>query len=212
MKLTTTNLRLPSARAWWNLPVPVAAAICVFALLAIAGLVGQLRAAGHIAPAPTPALDPIIIIASPLPQGIPPTAVPAAQVAAVLPNTLRGAVVAYDAPAGNVLGAIEAGRTYALLARYGAEWLQADVAGSGVVWLKADQVLDLPPGLADLEPTPAPVVVERPIYVSAPPAAAEAAPTVSEPSAPPPTMAPQTAAILDRSAWAAAAATAQARR
>jgi hypothetical protein len=65
---------------------------------------------------------PIVIIASPLPVQ-PPTAVPL-QVAAVLPNTLRRAAVAYDAPAGNVLGAIEQGRVYQVLARFGADWLQ----------------------------------------------------------------------------------------
>ena len=133
---------VPSPRRWLELPTPVAATICIFALLAIAGLIGKIHTPA-VAVQPTPAL-PIIVIATTKPQ--PPT--PAAQVAAVAPNALRRAVVAYDAPA-NVLGAIEQGRVYSVLVRFGTEWLQADVSGSGVVWLKADQVLDLPDGLVD---------------------------------------------------------------
>jgi hypothetical protein len=199
MRLTTTRLTLPSPRALWNLPVPVATTMIIFCLMAIAGLVGRIKETPSAAVAiPTPAL-PVIIIATSAPA---PTAAPVQQVAAVLPNALRGAVVAYDSPNGSVLGAIEAGRPYQLLARYGAEWLQADVAGSGVVWLKADQVLNLPEGLADLQPPPAPVVVERPIYIAAQQPAHAAAPTVSEPSEPPPTVAPQMQAVWDRQQWA----------
>lgn len=176
MKLTTTHLQLPSPRAWWNLPTPVAAAICIFCLLAIAAMVGRIQQTPIAAAVPTPALDPIIIIASPLPV-VPPTA--AAVIAAVPSNALRRAVVAYDSPAnGNALGAIEAGRIYHLLARFGSEWLQADVAGSGVVWLRSSEVLDLPADLADLKPTDAPRVVERqPVYVNQP---AMAVPTPTE--------------------------------
>lgn len=156
-------------------------------------------------PAPQlPPMQPIVVIAT-APAVVVPTAVPpAAQVAAVLPaNALRRAVVAYGAPdSTTALGAIEQGRTYAVLARYGAEWLQADVQGSGVVWLKADQVLDLPAGLLDLQPTDAPVIVERPVYVAAPmPAVATPEPEAAA-SAPPPTMQPQQAAIYDRQQWA----------
>lgn len=165
---TTTNLNPPRAR-WYDLPTPVAAALVIFFLLLIGLLIGRVRSTPAAA-MPTPA---IIIIASPLPQGIPPTAVPAAQVAALPPNVLRRAVVAYDSPNGGVIGAIESGRTYAVVARWGSDWLQADVSGSGVVWLKADQVLDLPDGLVDLQPAPQPAVV----YVSAP---AYAAPTPTE--------------------------------
>jgi hypothetical protein len=202
MRLTTTNLQLPSVRAWWNLPTPIAATICIFALLMIAALIGRLQQAPIAAAVPTPALDPIIIIASPLPV-VPPTAIPpAAQVAALTPNALRRAVVAYDAPAGNVLGAIEQGRVYSVLARWGSDWLQADVQDSGVVWLKADQVLDLPAGLADLEPTQAPVIVERPIYVAAQPAAIATPKPHYEVTSAAPTLVPQQAAIYDRQVWA----------
>ena len=167
---TTNHLyisRIDRAILWWrHADKPL---ICGLLALALVILLASARSWLLGTPAapkaiPTPALA--IIIATPPPA--PPTSVPVQQVAAVLPNTLRGAVVAYDAPDGTVLGAIEQGRTYQLLARFGAEWLQADVQGSGVVWLRTDQVLDLPAGLADLEPPPAPVVIERAIYVSAP--------------------------------------------
>jgi hypothetical protein len=209
MRLTTTNLKLPSPRRWFELQPPVAATICIFCLLAIGALVGRIRSAPSVLLEATPALSgAIIIIASPIADGPRPTPAPtaAAVVAALPPNALRRAVVAYDSPInGNVLGAIEQGRIYTVLARYGSEWLQADVAGSGVVWLRSADVLDLPAGLADLEPTQAPVVIERPIYVAARPGTAqEAAPTMSEPTAP--TMAPQTAAVYDRQVWAMQAA------
>lgn len=155
-------------------PLVVTAALIAVPLLALilgTALYRSLPPSPLTAIVPTPGL--IILIATAQPQTMP---TPAAQVAAVLPNTLSRAVVAYDAPDGTALGAIEQGRAYAVLARYGADWLQADVTGSGVVWLKADQVLDLPFGLADLQPPPMPAVV----FVSAPAALAappEAAPT-----------------------------------
>ena len=44
MKLTTTRLQLPTTpRAhWYDLPTPVAAAICTAALIAIAALAGRI--------------------------------------------------------------------------------------------------------------------------------------------------------------------------
>jgi hypothetical protein len=92
-------------------------------------------------------------------------------------------VVAYDSPGGAVIGAVEQGRAYVVLARYGSDWLQAEVSGSGVVWLRADQVLDLPADLADLAPTPAPQLV----YVASQPAPAVATiapPAATDPPAP----------------------------
>jgi len=162
--MTTTNLLPPHRRAWYDVSTPVAAGICMLSLLLIGLIVGRVRSMPSGAAEPRP----VIIIATPLPQSAPPTAVPAAAVAALPPNALRRAVVAYDSPNGSVIGAIEAGRTYQVLARYGNDWLQADVQGSGVVWLKADQVLDLPSNLTDLAPPLAPVVIERPVYVAAP--------------------------------------------
>jgi hypothetical protein len=133
---------------------------------------------------PTPGL--IILIATQAAVA-PPTAVPPIQVAAIAPNALRRAVVAYDSPNGNVIGAIEQGRAYTVLARFGAEWLQADVTGSGVVWLKADQVLDLPADLVDLAPPPAPAVVYVAVSAPAPAYAAPHAPVVNAPAETAPT-------------------------
>jgi len=197
---THALIRKARARISWldqrGLPLPVCTAIVTFCLFGIVGAIGRLGStAAQVAAQPTPSL-PVYIVqtATPLPL---PTAEPI-QVAAVQPNTLRQAVVAYDAPAGNAIGAIEQGRAYTVLARYGADWLQADVTDSGLVWLKADQVLDLPADLTDLQPTDAPQI----IYVAAQPAPAYAAPTMeplyqvtSDPPAPAyePARAPQAA-------------------
>lgn len=95
------------------------------------------------------------------------------------------ATVVYASPTGAALGAVEAGRSYRPLARYGAEWVQLDVAGSGIVWARVVDV-GLPAGvaLADLAPTPEPVIVviERP----APAAQAAPAPLVVAQAAPTP--------------------------
>jgi len=80
--------------------------------------------------------------------------------------TLVAAAVAYAAPGGAVLGALEAGRAYQPLARWGVDFVLVDVAGSGPVWVALEAV-GLPAGavLVDVAPTPAPVV----IYVPVPP-------------------------------------------
>lgn len=112
--------------------------------------------------APTPQLSvPTVPTTAPPPAGL----------------ALPAATVAYAAPDGAVLGALDAGRAYTPLARYGATWLLADVTGSGAVWLLVEDV-GLPAGqIADIAPTPAPVVVviERPVPVPA------AAPIVQAP-------------------------------
>lgn len=160
-----------------------------------------------VATQPTPPL-PIIIYAT-APAIVVPTPAPI-QVSAQLPNTFARAVVAYDAPDGAALGAIEQGRAYQVLARFGAEWLQADVVGSGVVWLRQADVFDLPVDLADLQPPPAPAVV----YVAAPQVPAEQPPAAPELAAPTPApeqqyavtsapaAPPQQTVILDRQQWA----------
>jgi hypothetical protein len=75
---------------------------------------------------------------------------------ASLPRLPR-AIVAYGAPGRAVLGPIESGRTYTATARYGLDWVQIEVDGSGLVWTEAQPLgLDLA-RLHDLtEPTPAP--------------------------------------------------------
>jgi hypothetical protein len=48
------------------------------------------------------------------------------------------ALTVYDAPGGAVLGDVEAGRGYAVVAQaHGGAWLQLEVAGSGRVWAEA---------------------------------------------------------------------------
>jgi hypothetical protein len=167
---TTTNLNKPITpyTASWLDQLPPALIVAVLVLIAAAGIVtiSRLHLAPTMVPAPTPGL--IILIAT-APAMVVPTALPpAAQVAAVVPNALRRAVVAYDAPAGNVIGAIEQGRAYRMVARFGADWLQADVTGSGLVWLRADQVLDLPADLVDLAPAPQPQVIYQQVYANQP--------------------------------------------
>lgn len=161
---TTTNLRL-AARRLDTPPVIVAIVLGIFVLSGLVSYVQHLPA--HAVATPTPGVIILIATAQPLPT-------PAAQIERVGANVTARALVAYDAPDGQALGAIEAGRTYQVRASYGVRWLQADVTGSGVVWLRAADLLGAPGGLVDLRPTDAPRVV----VVSAPaPAPAYTPPT-----------------------------------
>jgi hypothetical protein len=96
------------------------------------------------------------------------TARPATAVPTAAPTTgtnelvLAHAVVAYAAPAGDVLGALEAGRPYRLIARSGVDWRQILAGSAGAVWVRT---VDLPegadisvPDLATPTPPVAPVV------------------------------------------------------
>jgi hypothetical protein len=159
MQLTTTNLQ-PPRRAWYDLPVPLAIAICVFSLIAIAFLVGKIHSAPAVAAVPTPAL---IIIATPVPT-------PAAVIQVIVPRF----VVCYDQPVnGAVLGPIPAPDASAIVARYGAAWVMTPWNG-GYCWLRAADV-GLP-DVADLEPPPQPQV----IYVASQPEMAVATPEPQE--------------------------------
>jgi hypothetical protein len=108
-------------------------------------------------------------------------------VAAQAPGLPR-ALVAYAEPNGLVIGALEPGRPYRLVARSGLAWAQLDVAYAGappnLVWVRAEELPELRAlAVADLStpvPTPAPPVR----YVAAPAAPAPAAP------APPSDLAP----------------------
>lgn len=78
----------------------------------------------------------------------------AAPVAIMLP--------AYAAPDGAQLGAIESTRALTPTAHYGDGWIQADVAGSGRIWLFARDWPDLPivgPDLSAAAPAAAPPAV-----------------------------------------------------
>lgn len=178
---TTTHLKL-AARRLDTPPVIVAIVLGIFLLSGIVSYVQHLPARA----VATPTTGMVIVFATAQPLLVPTAA--AIRTAEQHGNTTNRALVAYDAPDGQALGAIEAGRTYQVLASYGASWLQADVTGSGVVWLRAADLLGAPGGLVDLQPTPAPRIV----VVSAPvPAPAYTPPTpdfqqMSEPPAPPP--------------------------
>ena len=87
------------------------------------------------------------------------------------------AAVAYAAPNGDVIGALEPGRGFVPVGRFGDEWVQLDVRDSGRVWVKradvsldvgARSMLDTLPDLAP--PTPAPtrtaVPTSAPVYVA----------------------------------------------
>ena len=109
---------------------------------------------------PTPQLQSVIIVATPsvMPTPSIPTATP---VSLSTETRLNAAVVAYDAPNGNVLGPIESDRAYTIVARYGSDWLQADMTGSGPVWIKSDELgtVTVTANLPDLRPTPTAEIV-----------------------------------------------------
>ncbi len=111
-----------------------------------------------------------------------PTAAPTARAttvataAAVVPTVAPTAapvrlLAAFAAPDGVTLGTIEATRPMTPTAHYGDEWIQAQVAGSGLVWLRA---ADLPgvgligPDLAPHRPAAAPAPVAQPVIISTP--------------------------------------------
>lgn len=128
-----------------------------------------------------------------------PAAPPAAPTATLPPAArLSAPATAYGAPDGAIIGPIEAGRPYRVLARSGGGWAQIDAVGSGVVWVRADATLDLAsaPDLAtpippptSPPPPPAPIVVVQ--YQEAP----APAPAAPEPAQPPPAPDPPTPAV-----------------
>jgi len=124
--------------------------------------------------APTPQIERATIM--------PPTVPPARPTAAPTAAPVR-LLAAFDQPAGRVLGTIEETRPYTPTAHSGGDWIQADVAGSGLIWIRAADL----PGIAlvgpDLAtPPPAPQVV----YVVQPVQAAPTMPPVYETSYEPP--------------------------
>jgi len=156
---TTSRIHLTyrdHARTWLAQRDPIALLFLALALIIAVALLRPHGTPASVAAVPTPALP--IIIATTRAE-LPPTAAPVQQVSAVFPGTLARAVVAYDAPEGRVIGAINQGAAYRVVARYGVDWLQADVDGSGVVWLRAADLFDLPTDLADLAPETPPQIV-----------------------------------------------------
>jgi hypothetical protein len=169
MHATTTNLLAAGRRHLRPLAdvhVRRAAAIALLPLaLALLGALASARPASPVVPLPTP--PPIIILASPTMAG---PAVAVSHPRSGLPR----AVVAYDAPDGRALGAIDAGRPYTPTVRSGLEWLQIDA------WVR---IADLFDGLASLPdvatPIPIPAIVEAaPIPLEQPVLSEQPRPTV----------------------------------
>lgn len=183
-----TTLRYQALRLRWAL-TDNRPAIVVFAILLVAA--GAVSLGRTLSARQAPAI--VIVNATPT-LGTLPT-----------PETATGlprAAVAYAEPGGLVLGGLEPGRAYTVLARYGAQWLQIE-AGSGAVWVLASEAgLMVDAALADLEPTAAPAVVyvrevqQQTVYVPVP-----AAPVV-EPWQKPATGAAE--AVVNRAPEAAA--------
>ena len=143
MTVKTTRINPPRA-AWPALAACGALVVLIILLVVVLVRAGSLAAA-------TP--DPVIILGTSTP-----TAAPTAQTVG-----LARAIIAYDAPGGNAIGGIEPGRQYTVVARAGIDWLQLDVAGSGLVWTQIDQVdgVDVA-ALPDLAPPTAPPVAQQP--------------------------------------------------
>lgn len=117
--------------------------------LAVAGLliVAILSlAAWALWPRPAPALKPTPAAAPTVPVDAPAPAVAL---------SLERAVVAFDAPGGAALGALEPGRAYTLAQERG-DWRQLAMAGSGLVWVRAWELDGTPP------PTPTRIPTSRP--------------------------------------------------
>jgi hypothetical protein len=74
------------------------------------------------------------------------------------PTAAPATIGAYAAPDGLLLGQIEVDRMISPVAHFGSDWLQADVEGSGLVWLRAGDV----PGLALTGPDLAPRAAAAP--------------------------------------------------
>lgn len=126
---------------------------------------------------------PLLPPAEPTPTGAPgPAATEESQIAAVTVSAttdarrprLARAVVAYAAPDGSVVGALEPGRGYTPIGRLDTDWLQLEVAGSGLVWARVAEVeeaTEMIAALPDLAtPTPEPPPTPAPAPVLAPPA------------------------------------------
>lgn len=161
--LFTTQLLtrpLPPTRRRFDPLAIVALSLIIVGVLALIIVAARARAS---TPA-QPTVAPIIILASPTAAAIAPT--PAAAIAAPA-HGLPRAIVAYDQPNGAVLGPIEAGRAFTTTARYGVDWIQLDVAGSGEIWTDAALAGLTIDGLADLEPPPTAIVVYVPMSVPA---------------------------------------------
>lgn len=156
----------PARRHWYDLPVPLAAAILIVCLLGIAMLSARVRSGHQASAVPTPGL--VILIATAQSITVP-TAVPQVQQAAVVhENVTQRPIGVFGGPdPATYIGSVEQGRSFVPIGRYGSEWIQVDMSGSGRVFVRSSDLYGVPE-LVDLKPAPAPIVVNQPIYVSVP--------------------------------------------
>jgi hypothetical protein len=143
-RTSTAKPQAPQKPSWNALAMGVA-------VLSIGILVIVLSSGGREAPIASVRL-PTALPATPQPQA---TTIPAPVPVAKLP--------AFAAPNGVRLGEIEVTRSMVPRAHYGSDWIQANVSGSGLVWLRAADWPALPlsgPNLAP--PTPAPQIGRGP--------------------------------------------------
>jgi hypothetical protein len=138
-------------------------------LIALLGYLWSSGDSPRIAPLPRPAATQASRDSAAKPSPLPATA----------PAVAGRLLIAFASPDGEVLGAIESTRAITPTAHYGDTWIQADVAGSGLVWLRASDSPDLAIVGPDLSP-------RRPA-AAVPAAAPPSAPFVpAVPTAPPP--------------------------
>lgn len=120
--------------------------LLIVALIAVGVLYWLWRSASEI-PAPAPPRPAGAVQSSeelaPTPVSHSPSPIPAGRL-----------LIAFAAPDGQPLGAIESTRAITPTAHYGSAWIQADVQGSGLVWLRAADSPDLAIVGPDLAPRP----------------------------------------------------------
>lgn len=117
---------------------------------------------------------PVTATPAPAPTAAAVQATPAPTLAPTAAALLDRAIVAYAAPDGDILGAVEAGRPYTPTGRYGSTWAQLDVGERAPIWVRLGDMPGLTvAGLPDLAPKPTPIPV--PAVVPVVPAAVPAA-------------------------------------
>lgn len=137
-----------------------------------AALIGLARTHPRSASPPVPASGPpdVLLAATTAP---PRTWTPAT--ATTSAHQMTHAVVVYDAPGGAVIGAIEPGRGYVPIARFGDDWVQLAANESGNVWVRRSDVyldaadVDVLATLPDrAPPTPLPTDTPAPLPTAPP--------------------------------------------
>lgn len=122
-----------AARSRSALPFGIGALIVVLLMIGMASYgLARLPSAVPLAITPVPTDAPAFLAAAPEASPAPPLAPTAA------PRTIG----AYASPDGLLLGQIEVDRQITPVAHFGTLWIQADVEGSGMVWLRKSDVPD----------------------------------------------------------------------